>query len=399
MPRTLLDGKPVQLSYSTNVHAARDLDELEASLAGPAADVRHHLLGDERTLGLSLHIGARTALDLAGADRLDELREVLGDHGLEAFAINAFPLGDFHAAVVKENAYAPDWTTRERLETTLLIADLFARLLPEGATGTLSTLAGSYKPWGDDFTIHERIAAQLVEAARRLGELAERTGRTLVLGLEPEPFTTLETTEEVITFWQRHVEPAARNAALPTDGIRNWRSFLGLNVDLCHQAVLFEDLPASLDRLADAGIRIGSVHAAAALEADPREPGALEHLAAFAEARYLHQVVAVDDDARLVLREPDLPALLARPPEELARLARLRCHFHVPLDGDHVGGLPTTAPLTAAALRHLLARDLTRDIVAETYTWGIGPLAAPDVPARIAGELRWLIDQLGLSLP
>lgn len=394
MPRFTHDGRPVQLSYSTNVHPAKDLAAVRTFLADETTQIRKDVAPD-RPFGVCLHLSQASIQALQAPGELDAFAEHLARNELEVVAINGFPLGDFHAPVVKERAYDPDWTTALRLRLTKQIADLFQLLLPTGTSGTISTLAGSFKPWGDDFTVHERVAEQLANAARHLLDLRERTGTSILLGLEPEPFTTLETLEEVLAFFERHVEPAAKQAGLG----EAWRDVLGLNVDLCHQAVQFESLESTLDALIDAGIRIGSVHAAAALRiplGEEREEN-LARLAAFDEARYLHQVVGADESGAVQLRVADLPALLERGDEELRELAELRCHFHVPLQSGTIGGLPTTAEATAAAVRHLLSRGACDAIVAETYTWGVGPLTPGTLADRLAEELNWLIERVGLQ--
>jgi sugar phosphate isomerase/epimerase len=61
--------------------------------------------------------------------------------------------------------------------------------------------------------------------------LAERTGRRLHLGLEPEPLCYLETTAETVDFFEE----------MAADRPRDRRLFehLGVNYDTCHLAVEF----------------------------------------------------------------------------------------------------------------------------------------------------------------
>src|SRR5205807_10412426 len=67
---------------------------------------------------------------------------------------------------------------------------------------------------------------------------------------------------------------------------------LGVCFDCCHQAVLGEDLVASLRTLRGAGVPIGKIHLSSAIEGPPAA------LRAFDEPRYLHQVVSADGAVR-----------------------------------------------------------------------------------------------------
>ena len=54
---------------------------------------------------------------------------------LYVFTINGFPYGTFHGTRVKEEVYLPDWRDEERLRYTDELADLLAKLLPDGVGG------------------------------------------------------------------------------------------------------------------------------------------------------------------------------------------------------------------------------------------------------------------------
>ncbi|MCI0341319.1 MAG: metabolite traffic protein EboE [Planctomycetales bacterium] len=391
MPVFRLGDRTVTLGYSANVRPGRTLADVRAHLRQDLPRVRA-AVAPGRPFGVCLYLGAGALGEIAADPRaVDRLREDLAAGDLFLYAVNAFPLGDFHAPVVKEAAFRPDWRDPRRRDLTLQVARIATSLVPEGAEVVVSTVAGGFRP-ETAAAARQEIAEALAATAGDLARLAAETGRTIVLALEPEPWTTCETADEAAELLDGRVLAAAEDSGLADAARRH----LGVNLDLCHAAVAFEDPIAAARMLARRGIRLGSVHATAALEV-PGPVEGLGRLRRFAEPRYLHQAVAAAG-GRAVARWRDLPELLAAGPSALAGANELRVHFHVPLDAPDVGGLPTTAPLTRDALRAILAEGLTARVIAETYTWGAGPLADPgDLPARLARELLWLVRELGLS--
>jgi hypothetical protein len=392
MARFLLGEQPVTLGYSANVRPAQSLDQVCTHLRTISARVRD-AVAPERPYGVCLYFGGGALRELeADPAGVERIRAELAAGDFFVFAVNAFPLGNFHAPVVKEAAYRPDWTTPERRAMTEQIARLVCDLAPEGAEVAISTVAGGYKPDSDDAS-QQRMAEQLVATAQTLWRLGDETGRHVLLCLEPEPWTTCETVADAVKFFAGPLAAAAEAANAPRVVAEN----LGVNLDLCHSAVEHEDPLAAALELQRRGIHIGSVHASAALCVPNLHDDTLERLRAFEEARYLHQAVASADGLPQA-RWRDLPDLFEQGLPEGVEADALRVHFHVPLDADTVEGFPTSAEATAVAVRDVVAAGLTDKIIAETYTWGVGALSDPgDLAERLAGELRWLIERLPLS--
>ena len=140
------------------------------------------------------------ARELAEPPALDEFAAFLRDENLYVFTINGFPYGQFHDTAVKRNVYAPDWRTLERLEYTCLLADILAALLPQGVTGSISTVPGSYAEWIATASDVDAMAATLAHATGHLADLHRRTGREICLALEPEPDCYLETAHDAADF-------------------------------------------------------------------------------------------------------------------------------------------------------------------------------------------------------
>ena len=107
------------LSYCTNVHPGRSLDEVLAGLARFTLGIRERY-GQPLAAGLWLAQPVIRELDDAG--RLAHLRDWLTQHNLPCYTLNAFPYGDFHSDRVKEQVYLPDWTSPARRDYTLACA-------------------------------------------------------------------------------------------------------------------------------------------------------------------------------------------------------------------------------------------------------------------------------------
>jgi len=194
--------------------------------------------------------------------------------------------------------------------------------------------------------------------------------------LEPEPECAIESTADALAFF---AGPLARA------GTRDLVArHLGVCFDTCHQAVMFEDLPSSLEALARAGVVVGKMQLSSALELpDPRNAEARAALMAYDEPRYLHQVRTPDRQGT-----PDLPEAFADLPADRP----WRVHFHVPIDRQILGRVQTTRRELETALA---ARGGVRALEVETYTWSVLPLAdrprdAQSLADGIARELSWV---------
>ena len=380
----------LRLGYCTNVHPYADLEGLLAALEGAAAPLRDRLVAaGELDDGAPLGVGLWFPEAVAHAVVADPapLRAALERLRLDAFTVNAFPQGAFHGDVVKEAVFRPTWAEAARLDYTLTAARALATLLPAGGTGSLSTHTGGTKAMGLSPGV---VAAGLVAAAEGLARLEDETGRRLLLALEPEPLSFLETTEEVCAFFTEHLHPAGEAA----------RRHLALCYDACHQAVEFEDMAASVGRLAEAEVPVAKVQLSSAIRV-PAPAAAVERLRPFAEDRWFHQVVSRAEGGALT-RWTDLPVAL----DDAAALAAAewRVHYHVPLFAESLDdgpdGLLTTRPQLEELLAEVTARDATRHFEIETYTWEALPaarreaLGLRDVVDCLEQEFRWVLPRL-----
>ncbi|QYX76316.1 metabolite traffic protein EboE [Streptomyces akebiae] len=380
------DGSTVHLAYCTNVHPAETLDGVLAQLRDHCEPVRRRLGRDRLGIGLWLARDAAAAL-VTDPSALRGLRTELDRRGLEVVTLNGFPYQGFGAEEVKYRVYRPDWADPERLDHTTSLARVLAQLLPDDVTeGTISTLPLAWRTAYDD-TRAALSHTALRTLAERLDVVAELTGRSIRIGLEPEPGCTVETTADAIG---------------PLTDIGHDR--IGICVDTCHLATSFEDPHTALDALTRARVPLVKSQLSAALHAEhPHLPEVRDALAAFDEPRFLHQTRT--STAAGLRGTDDLGEALTG--DTLPDASPWRAHFHVPLHAAPAAPLTSTLPVLKAALAHLVggAHPLTRHLEVETYTWQALPTALrPSTRAQladgIAAELalaRDLLTDLGLK--
>lgn len=391
------------LGYSTNVHPGENLEAVYRSLREYTLPIKQRVFGDKPS-GLELRLGIGSARDLSRKRERRAFKSFLQESGLVLFSVNAYPLTDFQARRVKESVYQPSWAERARAHWTGVIARILADLLPDGVAGSISTLAGCFRPEGHGSRTFRRLAGHYLSALDVFREILERQGKSLVLAVEPEPETTFETAQDVIDFFEDHLLPL---------GLERWRTrfskarietylrrFFTVNVDTCHLSVLFEDQTESLRRLERAGLRVGKLHVtnAVALRNPYRAPVGYQDLRGMDEPRYLHQFAGRDACGTVLWRGLDLNRL----PPSLHRgrhppVVELRSHFHVPLYLRRYRHLQTTRDETEEAVREVVRRRLASHLVIETYTWPLLAGAGNQRERLVAGiskEYRWLLGVL-----
>ncbi len=393
-----LTGAPSlgHLTYCTNIHAGETWPEVRAGL-------RRHLppikaaVAPKVPFGVGLRLSAVAAEALEQAAALEELQSLLDAGGYYVFTINGFPYGAFHGQRVKEGAYRPDWSEAPRLDYTNRLADILARLLPEGMTGSVSTVPGTFKPWAEGAV--DAITHNLVAHVGHLVALKERTGKRVLLALEPEPYCLLETIEETIDFFQARLFGTAATRQLSEQiGLAApaaeaaLRRHLGVCYDVCHAAVEFEDPRASVAALQAAGIEIAKVQLSSALRIRSVESTTAERLRPFDEPVYLHQVV--ERRGTELHRYLDLPEALAGIDE--AQGNEWRIHFHVPIFLEELEEFSTTQDFLGEILALHREDPITEHLEVETYTWDVLPPHHRDVEVStaIARELTWVKERL-----
>jgi hypothetical protein len=190
------------------------------------------------------------------------------------------------------------------------------------------------------------------------------------VALEPEPGLCVETTHEVVEFFSAYVPKCLRNN-------------LGVNFDLSHQLVQFEDLSESIRQLQDAGIMIAKIHVSNAAELPELKPF-------YDDSIYLHQVCGINARGERAFFSLDWPTT---PPP--ADIARYRCHYHLPV-------FPTSLPSTLPAVEGFLTSVLpslhpSTPLIIETYTWPEQLRGHEQLVENICRELAWVRERISLS--
>jgi sugar phosphate isomerase/epimerase len=374
------------VGYSLNVFPDETLAELWTTLRTHAVRIRREAFGN-RPFPVELRLSAQMAAELrAKPQAVIELRDYLRGEGLRLVTLNAFVPVSFHQPNLKARVYLPAWhESDERIRYTCDCADLLTELAPaEVAEPSLSVPGGVLKrDFADAPGIHRQTADALRRCAEHCAAMEKRTGRRIVIAIEPEPGLTYERTDEVIAFFAKF---------FPTPESRR---HLGVNFDICHQLVEFEDPAASVAALEKAGVRITKIHVSNCIEiAKPLvAPELMEALRrGYAESKFLHQTAGADKTGRVVYFSLDLPEALT--PDGLRAMAHagvetLRIHYHMPLLPG--GVMPTTLSAVESFVRGLALSHPDVPLIIETYTWLEHLPAAggkrQDLPANIAAEI------------
>jgi hypothetical protein len=386
----------LHLAYCTNIHRGETWRETFDSLKNHALAVRE-IVCPRAPFAIGLRLSQRAATTLSHPATLLKFQRWLDTHDCYIFTINGFPYGRFHGARVKEQVYAPDWTSPARLAYTNLLFDLLAQLVPAGIEGSVSTLPGSFKEFIRSPAQLRAIRQNLWRCVQHIGRTSKRARRKLHLGLEPEPLGLFENSRETVAFFEQLRAEHSADSRLD--------EFLGVNYDTCHFAIEFEEPKKSFNTLLQAGIKISKIHLSSALKTKPTN-SALTKLKHFAEPVYLHQVIARGQDGQLIYYR-DLPDALqrARATPVTRRGTEWRIHFHVPLHAPVIKPFQNTNHHLTGVL-DLLAENpkLCSHLEMETYTWEVLPAKwkAPTVNEQLAAEYQWTLKQLakrGLAAP
>ncbi|MBT5902220.1 MAG: metabolite traffic protein EboE [Opitutaceae bacterium] len=379
----------LHLAYCTNVHRGESWAQTFEMLERHTLVVRERIAAGQ-PYAIGLRLGQNAAAELAQPATLAAFRQWLDQHDCYVFTINGFPYGSFHGTRVKEQVYAPDWSTPERLTYTKQLFDLIAELVPAGVAGSVSTVPGSFKDWtANDPDRRAAIFANMTAIGRYIAERSARTGRDLHLGLEPEPCCYFETTPETIDFFKGW---RASDPSVESEGLMR---HVGVNYDCCHLGVEFESAAQSLDLLTAAGIRLSKIHLSSALRVTPDEAGRAA-VAAFVEPTYLHQVVVGNAKTGEVRRRyVDLPDALADtkptdPDDEW------RVHFHLPLHAAPGAPFSDTRDHLLDTLDWMKTHpDACQHAEMETYTWEVLPSALRiGIEDQLVREYEWTLESL-----
>ena len=393
-------GKVGHLTYSTLVHPGDDWDQIWSSVKTYLPKVKANVSPNGK-FGVCLRLAAPTVEALvADPGKVADLKHFFADNDLYLYTSNAFVYGVFKNQVIKEQVYEPDWATEDRTTYTMKIADILGDLAPEGINPSIQSAPLGFKPkvTGDD--VVDTYTTNVIRVVNHLLEVKKRTGKMVPLGLEPEPRCYLETTDETVTYFkdrlfsgktaQRLAKMAGINEA---DAAQAMRDYVGVVFDIGHQSVGFEDIPTSLQKLVDNGIKITKLQEAASMSMPHVTKETIDALQAYAKTVYLSQTCQMRDGKRtwfLNLEDAFEDFYKDPTPREW------RTHFHVPVFLDDLGPFRTTRFALEQALAFHKKNPTSAHLEIETYTWDVLPahLKTGDIVEYVTRELDWVKSQV-----
>jgi hypothetical protein len=395
-------GKYGHLTYSTLVHPGDTWEEMWDSLTRYVPQVKARVSPDH-PFGVSLRLSHESADTLTqSAEERQKLKQFLADNDLYLYTVNAFPYGPFKNRVIKLDVYEPDWASRQRTDYTKKVADILAEVCSPDVNPSIQSPPLGYKGNVTDDSVVQAFAANVREVAAHLHRLHEKTGRIVTLALEPEPSCFLETTAETVSFFTEVLRSDASLDALGNElGVDReaaraiLRRHIGTVYDICHQAVEFEDISASLQSLVDNDVPVFKLQEAAAVRIAHVTPEAVDALRKYADSVYLTQTIQrKDGELKFFLNLEDAFADFEADP---SGDREWRIHFHVPVFLENLGEqFQTTRFAIEEALAFHKANPLSAQLEIETYTWDVLPdnLKTGNIVDYICMELDWVKSQL-----
>ncbi len=368
------------IAYCMNVHRGDDLPSVLKALETITLPVGE-AMGNGTSIPVGFRFGAELAALLRTPERLRKLASYMRQHHLSAIGINGFPYGSFHGEIVKTAVYEPDWTDARRIMYTrnlfYALTQLPAMRTPEDHPVSVTTVPLAYdrgQGISDEFLVH------LCDMTLFLRKLEGFTGQRMCLALEPEPDCLLETTTQIVDFFERLWLHPNWNPA--------YRDYIGICFDTCHFALGYEEPLYALRSLVSAKVPVARIQVSAALEFTPYTT--IEDLQPFLDTTYLHQTRRRENDASITYF-PDLTVDVLR--EIIGRRGRI--HYHLPLAWSGNERLGTTRnTLTPAFWRYVRAGGWP--VEAESYAYFVLPdyLRKRTLSESILEDLTWIRMQL-----
>ena len=388
------------LTYSTLVHPGDTWDDMWTSLTTYVPQVQKRVCPNA-PFGVSLRLSNASAATLVKSKpERDKLKKFLADNNMYLYTVNAFPYGPFKNTIVKEQVYEPDWRSEERTQYTMNVAEILADVVPASISPSIQSAPLGFKPNVTGPSVVNSYTEHVMRVAAKLIDLEKRTGRTVTLALEPEPFCFLETTDETVDYFTKHLytgksaEMLAKFANIPiAEAITAQREFIGTVFDICHQAVVYEDIPTSLQKQVDAGVQIVKLQEAASMSMPVVTDKTLDALEPFVKTVYLSQTCQhKDGKTTWFLNLEDAFEAFHKDPGP----REWRTHFHVPVFLDDLGEFGTTRFAIEDALKFHKNKPLSRQLEIETYTWDVLPAQykTGNIVDYVCREIDWVKGQV-----
>ncbi len=389
------------LSYCSNIHAGENWTDHFEKLKTHIPAIKDRL-SPAASYGIGLRLSHVASLELRKQDTLETFQQWLRGNNCYVYTMNGFPYGSFHHTKVKDQVHAPDWTTAERVQYTIRLAQILAALLPSGLDGGISTSPLSYRFWHPESQwpdIFEKSTMHVLQVVEQLIKIKNTTGKSIHLDIEPEPDGLLGESSEFIEWYTGYLRPLGtiylqeKFDYTEEEALESLKEHVQLCYDVCHFAICYEDHQQVINRLKTLDIKTGKIQISAALKAPlsndaAKRESVINAFRSLDEPTYLHQVVAKQNDGRY-LRYADMPAALADANNILVN--EWRAHFHVPLFIENFGLLESTRKDIEKVLSIHHHHPFTNHLEVETYTWEVLPDSLRvAIDESIIRELSWV---------
>ena len=204
------------LTYSTLVHPGDTWDEMWSSLTTYVPQVKARV-APERALRRLL-----AAVRGLGADACRQTRSgepscssFLDDNDLYLYTVNAFPVRAVQGPCRQGAGVRARLAHRGAHRSTRSTSPTCSRTCrarasqPSIQTAPLGVQAERHGPRRR----RQRTRSTCCDVAAHLVRLEQRTGRTVTLAIEPEPYCFLETTDETVAYFEEHLYSGDGSAA------------------------------------------------------------------------------------------------------------------------------------------------------------------------------------------
>ena len=372
--KLLINARELDLSYCSNIHQASRLKDLVFTLDNVLPFLKNQL--NSKSMGIGMYLSNSMLKESVFSN--EELIKWLDGNNYHLYTLNGFPYCNFHQSLVKDLVYLPNWSEEERLSYTKKLIYFLSNVI-EGNFGSISTVPIGYKKHKIDYS---KVLENIKNLVIFLEEIENATGKLISVAFEHEPGCFLETTDDVISFFNE-LTLFFRND--------NYKRYLGICYDICHMAVMFQDPIDSVDKLIKNDIKILKTQISSAIRVFDIKKN-LNDLIKLNESKYLHQVTGLRNDNKLIYFD-DLNDFFEM---DLSLFQEARIHYHVPLHYKNFGSLMTTNRFTSICLQEILKKSDCTHFEIETYTFNeFNPkfLNNDILNQNILKEMQWCIGE------
>ncbi len=180
------------LSYSTGINTGVTWSDVFEELNFRVPEIKQCVRKHD-SFGLGLQLSTQAVSELAKPFAFAELREFLSKNQCYVHTLKGF------------NTDLYNWKDPKQLSYHNNLASLFSQIMPPQIIGSLSTVPGAPKAFVSNMADIQQITHHWVSHAEHLIRLERQTGKQIVLAIQPEAMSFLETTQECADFFNTNL--------------------------------------------------------------------------------------------------------------------------------------------------------------------------------------------------